>query len=403
LEVNMKIWLFCIFVATINVQAQLTFFIIGDWGGTSAYPFTTPIQLRVAAAMTAKAQEIRPDFVISVGDNFYDNGILNADDPRFLYTFEQVYTDPALQCEWYITPGNRDYYGNVTGILEYTKKSNRWNITSLNYDYVFDIPNTNAKFHLIEVNTWDMTSSSKNNIGAAPINATRMVESISYISSTLSSSTATWKAVLTHYPIWSAGAHGPFDLDLVNLLEPILLRYKPDFYLAGHDHCLQHLQVNGLDYYIVGSGSDAANNWVGQSGLPANTLRFSYPPQNVDIGGFAVATVNDTFFRIDFYNDQGQLLYTSMQTPQAPSPMEPTVPPQTPVAPPVDNENGTGIPREDPSHFSQVTAVLPESTLFGLVLGIVGGLLVIAGAVLIYLMLTERQKKIDKLQRTQRH
>jgi len=164
----------------------------------------------------------------------------------------------------------------------------------------------------------------------------------------------------------------------------------------------QYLQVNGLDYYIVGSGSDAANNWAGESALPANTLKFSYPPQNVNIGGFAVATVTDTFFRIDFYNDQGQLLYTSTQSPQIPTPSEPTIPPQAPAAPPVDNENGT-VPHEDPSKYTNTVAVLPESTLFGIVLGIVGGLLTIAGAVLIYLMMSERKKKIEKLQRTQRH
>ena len=57
---------------------------------------------------------VSADFVISVGDNMYDNGTKNEFDERFNVTFENVYKASSLQKRWYMVAGNRDYYGNIT-------------------------------------------------------------------------------------------------------------------------------------------------------------------------------------------------------------------------------------------------------------------------------------------------
>ena len=41
------------------------------------------------------------DFVISTGDNFYDNGLTGVDDPAFEESFSKIYTAPSLQKLWY--------------------------------------------------------------------------------------------------------------------------------------------------------------------------------------------------------------------------------------------------------------------------------------------------------------
>lgn len=41
------------------------------------------------------------DFIISTGDNFYDNGLTGPDDPAFEYSFSKIYTAPSLQKQWY--------------------------------------------------------------------------------------------------------------------------------------------------------------------------------------------------------------------------------------------------------------------------------------------------------------
>ena len=52
---------------------------------------------------------INPEFVLALGDNFYDWGVENVDDKMFKRTFERVYTSKELQCPWYPTAGNHDY------------------------------------------------------------------------------------------------------------------------------------------------------------------------------------------------------------------------------------------------------------------------------------------------------
>lgn len=49
--------------------------------------------------MVAEKEEI--DFVISTGDNFYDDGLINALDPAFHLSFTDIYTAPSLQKTWY--------------------------------------------------------------------------------------------------------------------------------------------------------------------------------------------------------------------------------------------------------------------------------------------------------------
>lgn len=42
------------------------------------------------------------DFVISTGDNFYDNGLKSVNDPAFQRSFTNIYTAKSLQKPWYI-------------------------------------------------------------------------------------------------------------------------------------------------------------------------------------------------------------------------------------------------------------------------------------------------------------
>jgi 3',5'-cyclic AMP phosphodiesterase CpdA len=64
---------------------------------------------------------------------------------------------------------------------------------------------------------------------------------------------ATWKIVYGHHPIFSDGHHGDSSRLRKKLL-PILEKHKVDVVLSGHDHDLQHHQVNGIEFFVVGGG-----------------------------------------------------------------------------------------------------------------------------------------------------
>jgi len=79
-----------------------------------------------------------------------------------------------------------------------------------------------------------------------------------------------WLLCFGHYPIFSYGEHGDTD-ELVNLLEPVFLRYNVSAYFSGniviitviiiiiiiilgHDHITEHISHNGIEYFVTGAG-----------------------------------------------------------------------------------------------------------------------------------------------------
>ena len=66
------------------------FIAIGDMGTGRAD------QLEVAAAMVDRASRDGLDFILTLGDNIYENGVTSELDPQWATEFEEPYGDPAL-------------------------------------------------------------------------------------------------------------------------------------------------------------------------------------------------------------------------------------------------------------------------------------------------------------------
>lgn len=68
----------------------------------------------------------------------------------------------------------------------------------------------------------------------------------------------TFLLVVGHYPVHSSGNHGD-TVELLSYLLPLLEFHKVDAYICGHDHISEHLQYNGIEYFVVGAGSMTDN------------------------------------------------------------------------------------------------------------------------------------------------
>lgn len=51
--------------------------------------------------MGKMGEKLDIDFVVSTGDNFYDNGLRSVHDPAFQDSFTNIYTANSLQKQWY--------------------------------------------------------------------------------------------------------------------------------------------------------------------------------------------------------------------------------------------------------------------------------------------------------------
>src|SRR5215469_1276932 len=115
--------------------ASLNFLAVGDWGRHGQDG-----QSEVALRMGESAEQLSARFVISVGDNFYDNGVTGVDDPAWKTSFEDVYAAQSLQVPWYVALGNHDYRGNSQAQLDYSALSSRWRMPARWYSFTQSTP-----------------------------------------------------------------------------------------------------------------------------------------------------------------------------------------------------------------------------------------------------------------------
>ena len=78
----------CYVGGEVSSENTLKFLVVGDWGGIDISPYYTPAQQHIARQMGNTAEEVGAKFTVSVGDNFYTQGVQDVDDPRFKETFE---------------------------------------------------------------------------------------------------------------------------------------------------------------------------------------------------------------------------------------------------------------------------------------------------------------------------
>ncbi|XP_044138864.1 tartrate-resistant acid phosphatase type 5 [Bufo gargarizans] len=257
---------------------SLRFAVIGDWGGLPLPPYTTKQELLVAAELDNIVSKWGADFIVSVGDNFYYDGVTDVNDFRFQKTFENVFNgESLLSVPWYVIAGNHDHNGNVTAQIAYSKVSSRWKYPDLYYDLSFKIPGTNVSLRLLMLDTIVLCGNSDDFLEAQPLGAANSKladEQLEWLIEKLQTSKDEYLLVAGHYPVWSIAEHGSTDC-LVDFVEPLLKKYRVTAYLSGHDHNVQYLQDdNGIGYVLSGAGNFMENSRKHEDNVPPGYLRF---------------------------------------------------------------------------------------------------------------------------------
>lgn len=273
-----------------------SFVAIGDWGRDGG-----DRQPDVAAAMAAAAAAVDSRFVVSVGDNFYPAGVASADDPQWRTSFEDVYHQPALQTPWYVALGNHDHRGEPDAQVAYARRSKRWRMPSRHY--VAAASQTGIPgLDLFVLDTAPMLPMRGDLIAETlrlRFSAGRREEQMEWLDGALGHSKAPWKVVIGHHPIHTGGRHGE-PSELVTDLKPLLEKHGVQAYIAGHDHVLQHIRRESVDYIVTGSGASAG---------PVRTVKGTRFKASRE--GFAVFTVHPEVMTLEFRDFAGRSLYTT--------------------------------------------------------------------------------------------
>ena len=275
----------------------LNFIVFGDWGRNGE-----PDQAEVAAQMAKAAEGIGAQFIISVGDNFYEDGVASVDDPQWQTSFEKVYAAPSLQVPWQVILGNHDYHGNCDAQLAYGKARPRWNMPARYYLQSGKI-DAAATVDLFYIDTTPMVKKYYSASGGEKTRAQVITQDVpkqmAWFKAALAASTAQWKIVVGHHPIYSGGEHGD-TAELIENILPLLHEHKVQAYFNGHDHDLQHLQAGAVNLFDSGAGSQ-----VRETSITSHT-KFAK-----SCSGFTAVNLQADKMIVRMIDSKGTLLYTA--------------------------------------------------------------------------------------------
>jgi acid phosphatase len=272
----------------------LNFVVFGDWGREGQ-----PEQREVAAQMGTAAAAIGAQFVISVGDNFYEHGVKSVDDPQWQASFEAIYTAPSLQVPWHVVLGNHDYHGDCDAQIAYHKISPRWNFPARYYQRTGQI-DAHTSVDFFHLDTTPMKTSDDHAIPAHSVLTQDVPGQVAWFESALAASKAQWKIVVAHHPVYSGGIHGDTPYVIQHIL-PLLEKYGVQAYFNGHDHDLQHLQAGKINLFCSGAGSK-----VRETKSTAHT-KFSLG----NTPGFMTVALAAEQMDVRMLDAQGRMLYTT--------------------------------------------------------------------------------------------
>jgi 3',5'-cyclic AMP phosphodiesterase CpdA len=212
--------------------APVSFVTFGDWG------VADDNQRGVAAAIGNYCNQFPCDFVLTLGDNFYNDGIDSTTDLQWQTKYKDIYG--SLNLPFYPSLGNHDYAGNEQAQIDYSLADPTWRMAGRYYSVAFPEGNGSP---VVEIFVFD----TENFDGAAQ----------QWMEDAIDASSAVWKVLAMHVPIISVGPHGDDERNLNNALIPIICN-KIDLVLSGHDHIFAHLRETVLgcpiEQLVIGTG-----------------------------------------------------------------------------------------------------------------------------------------------------
>ncbi|MBP8256978.1 MAG: metallophosphoesterase [Opitutaceae bacterium] len=278
-------------------DGSVRFLAFGDWGRDGK-----EFQLSVAEQMGKAATENHAQFVIVLGDNFYNDGVESVESRQWTTSFEEIYTAPSLQVPWYVALGNHDYHRNPEAQVAYTLFSPRWKMPARYYSVIRRIDTTTTvQFFVIDSTPYTVSKQSPEESKFS--DAARQDTSVqtAWLERALKASTAQWKIVCAHHPIYSSSRHGD-TAPLVRTIEPLLEQYGVQVYLNGHEHDMQHLKVGMIHYFTSGAGSKTR-----PTSSDARTV-FSLG----DTGGFLNVRITPDVFEGQFIDYTGKVVHKAV-------------------------------------------------------------------------------------------
>ena len=267
----------------LSSRASLDVLILGDWG-------TGGVGQRALAESIAEThRDSPPDFVMTVGDNFYPDGVTGPDDPIWETHFETMYQGPFWDSMVFqAILGNHGYYGDPDGQVEYSSVSSRWDMPHRHYAFEKPIPGGGTALFLA--------------LDTSPIarkDPTAEAQQ-EWADSVLRRTTADWIVVGGHHPVATGGWH-PAEGTVRTALRP-LLGARADLYVSGHNHSTELLRAQIGTLQAVCGGGGGLDNPYRVKRIPESLASFTN-------GGWCYLRIWPETMAVELYDREGGLQF----------------------------------------------------------------------------------------------
>lgn len=281
----------------------IKFAVIGDFGKAGSEE----------SAVANLVKSWSPDFIITTGDNNYENGDASTIDANigqyyhdYIYPYKGTYGSGASTNKFFPSLGNHDW--KTTNAQPYI-------------DY-FGLPGNERYYDFVKgsVHFFVIDSDTHEPDGISPTGTQGL-----WLKNKLSTSSSTWKVVYFHHaPYSSSTNHGSYT--------PMRWPFKEwgaDVVLSGHDHTYERLNVDGVTYFVNGAGGAS----LYALGTPISGSEFSYNAQH----GAMLVEADSQTMSFKFYNKSNVLIDSYSKSKILPTP---TAAPSSFIASDIDR-NGT--------------------------------------------------------------
>ncbi len=225
-------------------------------------------QLEIADVMNEYYQQHSFKLVLLTGDNIYENGNIE----RVGATFGRPYRFLRKQkVPFYAVLGNHDVR-TKNGIDEVNYSA--FNMQGRYYTFTQNI----VQYFALDTNP-----------NADWLEQLNWLKQLNWLDKNLAKSTATWKIVFGHHPLYSSGVHGSSD-ELITKLSPLFARYGVQLYINGHDHNYERTEpIEGTTYLTCGAGAKTrpvgSSDWTAISAPRLSFATIDVYPERLSIQG----------------------------------------------------------------------------------------------------------------------
>lgn len=215
-------------------SSPVRFAVIGDYGSGD----------EDEAAVADLVKSWNPDFIITTGDNNYDDGAEATIDENigqfyheFIFPYKGAYGPGAQFNRFFPTLGNHDWS---------TRKEIDGQVLPYPYLDYFELPGNERYYDFVSgpVHFFALDSDSKepDGVGRSSIQA-------QWFKERLAAATAPWKIVYMHHAPYSSGPHGGTDW-----MQWPFEEWGASAVISGHDHIYERILLAGFPYFVNGLG-----------------------------------------------------------------------------------------------------------------------------------------------------